>query len=256
MSRNARQRIAAAAEGGLPGLVGSWRLKHKQRGGGGGGRRNDKDDISHLFIPVPVKTFISFRKFCLESESLPVDLHIIISDIIQGAGHIHDIYPTFLKHAQKTFPHLICMDDLYKIADLSNPPNCDLIFQADLARPPAPTYKQDLSDLFDYKYSTDVDLVFQGAIFPVHRAILSVRCPYFQADLARPPAPTYKQDLSDLFDYKYSTDVDLVFQGAIFPVHRAILSVRCPYFQEQNSSTGDVGIWGWNEDGHTNVGRP
>ncbi|KAG0711024.1 ATP-dependent RNA helicase SUV3, mitochondrial [Chionoecetes opilio] len=164
-SQPARQRIAAAAEGGLPGLVGSWRLKHKQRGGGGGGgRRNDKDDISHLFIPVPVKarqdeinvgeemagplkredilrvlnrfytnetsrnylyqqTFISFRKFCLESESLPVDLHIIISDIIQGAGHIHDIYPTFLKHAQKTFPHLICMDDLYKISDLSNPPN-------------------------------------------------------------------------------------------------------------------------------------
>lgn len=41
----------------------------------------------------------------------------------QGAGHIHDIYPTFLKHAQKIFPHLICMDDLYKISDLSNPPN-------------------------------------------------------------------------------------------------------------------------------------
>lgn len=52
-----------------------------------------------------------------------------------------------------------------------------------------------------------------------------------QADLARPPAPTYKQDLSDLFDYKYCTDVDLVFQGAVFPVHRAILSCRCPYFQ-------------------------
>lgn len=157
------------------GLVCSWRLKHRHRGGSGGGgtRRSSKDDISHLFIPVPVKarqdeinvgeemagplkkedilrilnrfytnetvkelarengldnylyqqTFISFRKFCLESESLPVDLHIIISDIVQGAGHIHDIYPTFLKHAQKIFPHLICMDDLYKISDLSNPPN-------------------------------------------------------------------------------------------------------------------------------------
>ena len=60
---------------------------------------------------------------------------------------------------------------------------------------------------------------------------LTVSNVIFQADLARPPAPTYKQDLSDLFDYKYCTDVDLVFQGAIFPVHRAILSVRCPYFQ-------------------------
>lgn len=43
--------------------------------------------------------------------------------LLQGAGHVHDIYPNFLKHAQKTFPHLICMDDLYKISDLSNPPN-------------------------------------------------------------------------------------------------------------------------------------
>ncbi|KAK4289181.1 hypothetical protein Pmani_037837 [Petrolisthes manimaculis] len=144
----------------------SKRLKHRQ----GGGKR---DDISHLFIPVPVKarqdeinvgeemagplkkaeilrvlnrffsdqavkelakehglgdylyqqSFVSFRKFCLDSETLPVDLHIIISDILQSAGNVHDIYPTFLKHAQKTFPHLICMDDLYKISDLSNPPN-------------------------------------------------------------------------------------------------------------------------------------
>ena len=54
---------------------------------------------------------------------------------------------------------------------------------------------------------------------------------FSQADLSRPPAPTYKQDLSDLFDYKYCTDVDLVFQGAVFPVHRAILSSRCAYFQ-------------------------
>lgn len=132
-----------------------------------------KDDISHLFIPVPIKarqdeinvgeemagplkkediirtlnrfyanecvkelakengldnylyqqSFISFRKFCLDSESLPVELHIIISDIIQGAGHIHDMYPSFMKHAQKIFPHLVCMDDLYKISDLTNPPN-------------------------------------------------------------------------------------------------------------------------------------
>ncbi|XP_066962711.1 ATP-dependent RNA helicase SUV3 homolog, mitochondrial [Macrobrachium rosenbergii] len=140
------------------------RCKHKNSG---------RDDISHLFIPVPVKarsdeinvgaeitgplqkedilrvlnrfysnedirelarehgldnylyqqTFISFRKFCVESESLPVDLHIIISDIIQGAAHIHDIYPQFRKHALKTFPHLNCIDELCKISDLSTPPN-------------------------------------------------------------------------------------------------------------------------------------
>ncbi|XP_046631781.1 BTB/POZ domain-containing protein 7-like isoform X1 [Daphnia pulicaria] len=53
-----------------------------------------------------------------------------------------------------------------------------------------------------------------------------------QADLARPPASTHKQDLSDLFDYKYASDVTLIFQGACFPVHRAILSSRCSYFRE------------------------
>jgi len=53
-----------------------------------------------------------------------------------------------------------------------------------------------------------------------------------QADLARPPASTHKQDLSDLFDYKYASDVTLVFQGACFPAHRAILSCRCAFFRE------------------------
>lgn len=62
-----------------------------------------------------------------------------------------------------------------------------------------------------------------------------------QADLARPPASTHKQDLSDLFDYKYASDVTLVFQGACFPVHRAILSSRCAYFRELLASNGSAG---------------
>lgn len=59
-----------------------------------------------------------------------------------------------------------------------------------------------------------------------------------QADLARPPASTHKQDLSDLFDYKYATDVTLVFQGACFPAHRAILSSRCSYFRDLLGGVG------------------
>ena len=62
-----------------------------------------------------------------------------------------------------------------------------------------------------------------------------------QADLARPPASTHKQDLSDLFDYKYASDVTLVFQGACFPAHRAILSCRCAYFRELLSSSRFTG---------------
>lgn len=49
----------------------------------------------------------------------------------------------------------------------------DLSMQAELARPPATTFKQDLSTLYDCKLCTDCDLVFRGNIFPVHRAVLS-----------------------------------------------------------------------------------
>jgi hypothetical protein len=54
---------------------------------------------------------------------LPVDLHVTISDILQGAGHVDDIFPYFLRHARQIFPHLECMDDLKKISDLRQPAN-------------------------------------------------------------------------------------------------------------------------------------
>lgn len=53
-----------------------------------------------------------------------------------------------------------------------------------------------------------------------------------QAELARPPATTFKQDLSTLYDCKNCTDCELVFRGTVFPVHRALLSARCPYFRD------------------------
>ncbi|KAK5644789.1 hypothetical protein RI129_006089 [Pyrocoelia pectoralis] len=69
------------------------------------------------------QAYISFRRFCLEAQTLPVDLHVVISDIMQGAGHPTDILPYFLRHAKQMFPHLDCMDDLKKISDLRTPPN-------------------------------------------------------------------------------------------------------------------------------------
>ncbi|XP_042235708.1 BTB/POZ domain-containing protein 7-like isoform X3 [Homarus americanus] len=100
----------------------------------------------------------------------------------------------------------------------------DLTVQADLARPPAPTYKQDLSDLFDYKYCTDVDLVFQGAIFPVHRAILSIRCPYFQEVLKKIPG------------YGAQIGVDIRTPGIDIPMFSALL--RYLYTGEFNAYDG------------------
>ncbi|KAK2854159.1 hypothetical protein Q5P01_006820 [Channa striata] len=69
------------------------------------------------------QAFISFRKFVLEMAGLPADLHIILSDICCGAGHIDDIYPYFMRHAKQIFPMLDCMDDLRKISDLRVPAN-------------------------------------------------------------------------------------------------------------------------------------
>lgn len=69
------------------------------------------------------EAFIRFRKFCQDSKVLPPELHIILSDIVQGSGHPHDVFPSFLEYAKQVFPHLKCMDDLFKISDLTNPPH-------------------------------------------------------------------------------------------------------------------------------------
>lgn len=65
----------------------------------------------------------SFRRYCVESKSLPPDLHVVISDIIQGAGNLTDIFPYFMRHAKEIFPHIDCLDDLKKISDLRTPAN-------------------------------------------------------------------------------------------------------------------------------------
>ncbi|XP_053694212.1 ATP-dependent RNA helicase SUV3 homolog, mitochondrial [Sabethes cyaneus] len=69
------------------------------------------------------QAFTSFRRYCLETDALPADLHVVLSDILQGAGHVDDIFPYFLRHVKHIFPHLECMDDLKKISDLRQPAN-------------------------------------------------------------------------------------------------------------------------------------
>jgi len=32
------------------------------------------------------QAYVGFRRFCIESENLPADLHIVLSDILQDAG--------------------------------------------------------------------------------------------------------------------------------------------------------------------------
>ena len=66
---------------------------------------------------------ISFRKFCLDVTYLPPELYILFSDILQGAIHEDSIFPYFLSHARKVFPHLECLEELKLVSDLTNPPN-------------------------------------------------------------------------------------------------------------------------------------
>ncbi|ESO09339.1 hypothetical protein HELRODRAFT_97508 [Helobdella robusta] len=69
------------------------------------------------------KAYVGFRRFCMESERLPTDLHIVISDIVRKSGHVDDIFPYFLRHGKTMYPHLDCMEDLKKISDLRQPAN-------------------------------------------------------------------------------------------------------------------------------------
>lgn len=71
-----------------------------------------------------------------------------------------------------------------------------------------------------------------AALCEEFEALAALRDLSVQAELARPPATTYKQDLAALFDLRLCTDCDLVFRGTIFPVHRSILSSRCTYFRD------------------------
>lgn len=69
------------------------------------------------------RAFISFKRYCYQSTSLPPELHIKFCDIIDGHGHVTDLYPFFLSHAREAFPHLECQDELRKISDLGLPHN-------------------------------------------------------------------------------------------------------------------------------------
>ncbi|XP_054714783.1 BTB/POZ domain-containing protein 7-like [Uloborus diversus] len=61
-----------------------------------------------------------------------------------------------------------------------------------------------------------------------------------QAEMARPPASSCKQDLGLLFENKYCSDINLIYQGTVFAVHRAILAARCPFFREMLNSLSSI----------------
>ncbi|XP_061173068.1 BTB/POZ domain-containing protein 7-like [Saccostrea echinata] len=70
------------------------------------------------------------------------------------------------------------------------------------------------------------------ALIQEYEVLVALKELAMAANLARPVANSLKKDLAVLFDSKCCTDIDLVYKGACFPAHRAILSVRSPYFRD------------------------
>lgn len=62
------------------------------------------------------QAYISFRKYCMDLEYLPSELYVTLSDLIKGHGHVDDLFPYFLSHARKVFPHLECIEELKVIS--------------------------------------------------------------------------------------------------------------------------------------------
>ncbi|XP_026288989.1 ATP-dependent RNA helicase SUV3 homolog, mitochondrial [Frankliniella occidentalis] len=65
--------------------------------------------------------FVRFRSFCLNGEELPVELEIVLNDILVGAGHPDDLFGQFMDFAMKMYPHLLCREELSRICDLRDP---------------------------------------------------------------------------------------------------------------------------------------
>ena len=57
----------------------------------------------------------------MEASPLPADVHVTVSDIINGAAHVDSLFPYFLQHAKQVFPHISCLEDLKRISDLTSP---------------------------------------------------------------------------------------------------------------------------------------
>lgn len=94
----------------------------------------------------------------------------------------------------------------------------ELSLLAESARPLASTAQNDLCELYDYKYCSDITLVYKGVTFAVHKAIVCVRCPAFRELLNKKPFGSYVtvnldipglrvELLNDLLRYLYSGEL-------------------------------------------------
>ncbi|KAG7461221.1 hypothetical protein MATL_G00207780 [Megalops atlanticus] len=102
----------------------------------------------------------------------------------------------------------------------------ELSLRAGLARPEARTLRRDLAALYEQRLCADAQLLFQGARFPVHRAVLAARCPLFKKLL--PPA---------------ERGADILMDGGVAGVDAPMFDALLRYLY-----TGELGVAGERAD--------
>lgn len=70
-----------------------------------------------------IEAFRSFRNYCRNAKPLDPAISVTISDIVHNGHSVDTLFPFFLTHARKVFPHLVCIEDLRMISNLTQPHN-------------------------------------------------------------------------------------------------------------------------------------
>ncbi|EFO26445.2 hypothetical protein LOAG_02037 [Loa loa] len=65
----------------------------------------------------------SFRNYCLHASPLDPCIAVVISDILNKARDVDSLYPYFIEHAKRVYPHLECEKELKTLSDLTKPYN-------------------------------------------------------------------------------------------------------------------------------------
>lgn len=65
----------------------------------------------------------SFRDYCFNAALSNPCIAVVISDILKKARDVDCLYPYFIEHARKVYPHLECERELKTLSDLSEPHN-------------------------------------------------------------------------------------------------------------------------------------
>uniref|UniRef100_A0A915Q7P2 RNA helicase n=1 Tax=Setaria digitata TaxID=48799 RepID=A0A915Q7P2_9BILA len=65
----------------------------------------------------------SFRNYCMHASPLDPCIAVIISDILNKSRDVDSIYPYFIEHTKRVYPHLECEKELKTLSDLTKPHN-------------------------------------------------------------------------------------------------------------------------------------